>query len=193
MVSESYLGREHLIFMPNLQTAVLGGGCFWCLEAVFDNLEGVKSVESGYMGGHADKPTYRQVCEGNTGHVEVVRVTFDADELSFSELLDVFFTIHDPTTLNRQGNDVGTQYRSVIFYNSEQQRRDAEEAIAKLNGSHTYPQPLVTAIEPAKEFFMAEDYHQEYFANNSYQPYCQLVVAPKVKKFQQKFAEKMKA
>jgi len=178
--------------MPNLQTAVLGGGCFWCLEAVFDNMEGVKSVESGYMGGHVDKPTYRQVCEGSTGHVEVVRVTFDADELSFPELLDVFFTIHDPTTLNRQGNDVGTQYRSVIFYASEEQRRDAEEAIAKLNASRAYPQPVVTAIEPVNEFFMAEDYHQEYFANNSYQPYCQFVVAPKLKKFQQKFAEKMK-
>lgn len=192
-LSESYLGAGHPIVMPNLQTAVLGGGCFWCLEAVFDNLEGVKSVESGYMGGHVDKPTYRQVCEGNTGHVEVVRVTFDADELSFPELLDVFFTIHDPTTLNRQGNDMGTQYRSVIFYTSEEQRRDAEEAIAKLNASGTYPQPVVTAIEPVKEFFMAEDYHQEYFANNSYQPYCQFVVAPKLKKFQQKFAEKMKA
>jgi len=179
--------------MPNLQTAVLGGGCFWCLEAVFDNLEGVKSVESGYMGGHVDKPTYRHVCEGTTGHVEVVRISFDADELSFPELLDVFFTIHDPTTLNQQGNDVGTQYRSVIFYTSEQQRRDAEEAIANLNASHTYSQPVVTTIEPAKEFFMAEDYHQEYFANNSYQPYCQLVVAPKLKKFQQKFAEKKKA
>jgi len=179
--------------MPNLQTAVLGGGCFWCLEAVFDNLEGVKSVESGYMGGHVDKPTYRQVCEGGTGHVEVVRITFDADVLSFAELLDVFFTVHDPTTLNRQGNDVGTQYRSVIFYNSEEQRRDAAEAIAKLNASRIYPQPVVTAIEPAREFFIAEDYHQEYFANNSYQPYCQLVVAPKVKKFQQKFAEKVKA
>ena len=179
--------------MANLQTAVLGGGCFWCLEAVFDNLQGVKSVESGYMGGHVRNPAYREVCEGNTGHVEVVRITFDADEISFPELLDVFFTIHDPTTLNRQGNDLGTQYRSVIFYTSDEQRRDAEKAIAALNAARTYPDPIVTAIEPAKEFFMAEDYHQEYFANNSYQPYCQLVVAPKVKKFHQKFAEKVKA
>jgi peptide-methionine (S)-S-oxide reductase len=179
--------------MENLQTAVLGGGCFWCLEAVFDNLQGVKSVESGYMGGHVKNPSYREVCGGDTGHVEVVRVTFDADEISFPELLDVFFTIHDPTTLNRQGNDVGTQYRSVIFYTSEEQHRDAEKVITALNTAHTYPAPVVTAIEPASEFYLAEDYHQEYFANNSYQPYCQFVVAPKVKKFQQKFAEKVKA
>ena len=179
--------------MANLQTAVLGGGCFWCLEAVFDNLQGVKSVESGYMGGHVKNPSYREVCGGDTGHVEVVRVSFDADEISFPELLDVFFTIHDPTTLNRQGNDMGTQYRSVIFYTSEEQRRDAEKAITALNAAHTYADPVVTAIEPATEFYMAEDYHQEYFANNSYQPYCQFVVAPKVKKFQQKFAEKVKA
>ena len=178
--------------MPNLQTAVLGGGCFWCLEAVFDKLQGVKSNESGYMGVTVRNPAYREVCEGATGHAEVVRITFDPDELSFPELLEVFFLIHDPTTLNRQGNDVGTQYRSVIFYNSDEQRRQAEQAIAALNASHAHPNPVVTAFEPAKEFFKAEDYHQEYFANNPYQPYCQLVVAPKVKKFQQKFAEKMK-
>ncbi len=179
--------------MPNLQTAVLGGGCFWCLEAVFDNLQGVKSVESGYMGGTVRNPAYREVCEGNTGHAEVVRITFDADEITFPDLLDVFFTIHDPTTLNRQGNDVGTQYRSVIFYTSDEQRRQAEQAIAALSAARSYPDPVVTAIEPVKEFFMAEDYHQEYFANNAYQPYCQLVVAPKVRKFQQKFAERIKA
>ncbi|HET9182531.1 MAG TPA: peptide-methionine (S)-S-oxide reductase MsrA [Candidatus Angelobacter sp.] len=178
--------------MPNIQTAVLGGGCFWCLEAVFDNLQGVQAVESGYMGGHVDKPSYRQVCGGDTGHVEVVRITFDAGEISFPELLDVFFTVHDPTTLNRQGNDVGTQYRSVIFYSSDEQRRQAEQAIAGLNASHAYPDPVVTAVEPAKDFFVAEDYHQEYFANNTYQPYCQFVVAPKLKKFQQKFAERVK-
>ncbi|HKT51221.1 MAG TPA: peptide-methionine (S)-S-oxide reductase MsrA [Candidatus Angelobacter sp.] len=178
--------------MPNLQTAVLGGGCFWCLEAVFDNLQGVNSVESGYMGGTVKNPAYREVCEGNTGHAEVVRITFDADEISFPDLLEVFFLIHDPTTLNRQGNDMGTQYRSVIFYTSDEQRLEAEQAVAALNASHTYPNPVVTAVEPAKAFFMAEDYHQEYFANNSYQPYCQFVVAPKVKKFREKFAEKMK-
>ena len=179
--------------MSNLQTAVLGGGCFWCLEAVFDRLDGVVSVESGYMGGHVGRPTYRQVCGGDTGHAEVARVTFDPAKISFTDLLDVFFAIHDPTTLNRQGNDVGAQYRSVIFYNSDEQRRQAEKAVAQLNASHEWPDPVVTAVEPATEFFMAEDYHQEYFANNGSQPYCQLVVAPKVKKFQQKFAAKIKA
>jgi peptide-methionine (S)-S-oxide reductase len=179
--------------MANTQTAVLGGGCFWCLEAVFDKLEGVLSVESGYMGGHVDRPTYRQVCEGDTGHVEVVRITFDADKISYGELLEVFFAIHDPTTLNRQGNDVGVQYRSVIFYASDDQRQKAEAAIAQLNASQTWPDPLVTTVEPEKQFYIAEDYHQEYFANNPYQPYCQLVVSPKVKKFQQKFAHRVKA
>ena len=177
----------------NEEIAILGGGCFWCLEAVFDRLDGVKSVESGYMGGHKDNPTYQQVCSGNTGHVEVVRITFDPNELSYRELLDVFFTIHDPTTLNRQGNDVGTQYRSVIFYTSEQQRKTAEQLIAELNAARHWPDPIVTTVEPAKKFFEAEDYHQEYFANNPNQSYCQFVVAPKVKKFQQKFAEKMKS
>jgi len=179
--------------MTNTQTAVLGGGCFWCLEAVFDRLQGVTSVESGYMGGHVDNPSYRQVCNGNTGHVEVVRVAFDPKMLTYRELLDVFFTVHDPTTLDRQGNDTGTQYRSVIFYDSEEQRRVAGQAIEELNTARIWPDPIVTAVEPATKFFVAEDYHQEYFANNGSQPYCQMVVAPKVKKFQQKFAPKMKA
>ena len=179
--------------MAKQETAVLGGGCFWCLEAVFDRMAGVESVESGYMGGHVDNPVYRQVCSGNTGHVEVVRVTFDPDKLSFRDLLEVFFAIHDPTTPDRQGKDVGTQYRSVIFYASEQQRAAAGQMIAELNGKHEWPNPIVTTVEPAAKFFMAEDYHQEYYANNSSQPYCQFVVSPKVKKFQQKFAEKIKA
>jgi len=179
--------------MANEEIAVLGGGCFWCLEAVFDRLAGVKSVESGYMGGNIDNPTYRQVCSGTTGHVEVVRVTFDLKELSFRDLLEVFFTIHDPTTPNRQGNDVGTQYRSVIFYASDDQRRTAEQVISELNASRVWPNPIVTTVEPAKKFFVAEDYHQEYYANNSSQPYCQFVVAPKVEKFQKKFADRMKA
>jgi peptide-methionine (S)-S-oxide reductase len=179
--------------MSNHETAILGGGCFWCLEAVFDRLQGVKAVESGYMGGHVDNPTYRQVCGGDTGHVEVVRVTFDPQELSFTDLLEVFFAIHDPTTPNRQGDDVGAQYRSVIFYQSEEQRQQAEKAIAALGAAHAWPNPVVTALEPAGKFFIAEDYHQEYYANNSYQPYCQMVVSPKVKKFQQKFAGKLKA
>jgi peptide-methionine (S)-S-oxide reductase len=178
--------------MSNHETAILGGGCFWCLEAVFDRLQGVKTVESGYMGGHVDNPTYRQVCGGDTGHVEVVRVTFDPQEIQYTDLLEVFFAIHDPTTPNRQGDDVGTQYRSVIFYQSEEQRQQAEKAIAALNAARVWPVPAVTALEPAGKFFIAEDYHQEYYANNSYQPYCQMVVSPKVKKFQQKFAARLK-
>jgi peptide-methionine (S)-S-oxide reductase len=178
--------------MSNQQTAIFGGGCFWCLEAVFDRLQGVQSVESGYMGGHVDNPTYRQVCGGDTGHVEVVRVSFDPQEISYRELVDVFFEIHDPTTLNRQANDVGTQYRSVIFYTSDDQRRQAEQAIDELNAAHKWPHPVVTALEPAGKFFVAEDYHQEYYANNPSQPYCQIVVGPKVKKFQQKFPERLK-
>jgi peptide-methionine (S)-S-oxide reductase len=145
------------------------------------------------MGGHVDNPTYRQVCDGNTGHVEVVRVTFDAAKTSLREILDVFFTIHDPTTLNRQGNDMGTQYRSVIFYASEEQHREAKKKIDEMTAARTWPNPIVTSLEPAGKFFVAEDYHQEYFANNGNQPYCQFVVAPKVKKFEQKFGEKLKA
>jgi peptide-methionine (S)-S-oxide reductase len=179
--------------MANLQTAVFGGGCFWCVEAVFDRLQGVSSVESGYMGGHVENPSYRQVCNGDTGHVEVARVTFDPQQASFSDLLDVFFTVHDPTTLNRQGNDVGTQYRSVIFYTSEEQYREAKKKIDELNAEGLWPDPIVTSLEPAGKFFVAEDYHQEYFANNGDQPYCQIVVDPKVKKFQQKFAQRLKA
>jgi peptide-methionine (S)-S-oxide reductase len=174
-----------------LQTAVLGGGCFWCLEAVFQRLKGVVKVESGYAGGHAPNPTYKQVCTGNTGHAEVVRVTFDEDALSYPELLNVFFTIHDPTTMNRQGNDVGTQYRSAIFYNSEQQRGDADEAIREA-AAH-WENPIVTELKPAGEFYAAEDYHQNYFNENSRQPYCMFVVSPKVHKFQEKFADKLKA
>ncbi|HKD79957.1 MAG TPA: peptide-methionine (S)-S-oxide reductase MsrA [Candidatus Angelobacter sp.] len=179
--------------MENLQTAILGGGCFWCLEAVFDRLQGVTAVESGYAGGHVENPTYRQVCNGDTGHAEVVRITFNPDETNYKELLDVFFSIHDPTTPNRQGDDVGTQYRSVIFYTSENQYREAKKKIDELTASHAYPNPIVTSLEPAGKFYVAEDYHQEYFAHNGSQPYCQLVVAPKVKKFQHKFGEKLKA
>jgi peptide-methionine (S)-S-oxide reductase len=179
--------------MEHLQTAVFGGGCFWCLEAVFDRMQGVISVESGYMGGHVDNPTYRQVCNGDTGHAEVVRVTFDPNETTFKELLEVFFSIHDPTTLNRQGNDAGTQYRSVIFYTSEDQYREAKKKIEELAAARAFADAIVTSVEPAGKFFVAEDYHQEYFANNGSQPYCQFVVAPKVKKFQQKFGEKLKA
>src|SRR5215471_1547690 len=178
--------------MSNSETAILGGGCFWCLEAVFDGLRGVRSVESGYMGGHVDNPTYRQVCGGDTGHVEVVRVSFDPQEISYRDLLEVFFAIHDPTTLNRQGGDTGTQYRSVVFYNSEEQKQAALQVIAALNASNTWPDRVVTAVEPAGKFFIAEDYHQEYYVNNTFQPYCQLVISARVKKFQQKFADRVK-
>jgi peptide-methionine (S)-S-oxide reductase len=178
--------------MANEQTAYFGGGCFWCIEAVFNRLRGVKQAVSGYMGGHVDKPTYRQVCNGDTGHVEVVKVTFDPSEITFRDLLEVFFSMHDPTTLNRQGNDVGDQYRSVIFYTSDAQEREAEETIAALNESKAFPEPIVTAVEPATIFFEAEGYHQEYFDNNRTQPYCQFVIAPKLKKFEKQFGEKMR-
>jgi len=179
--------------MANQQLAVLGGGCFWCLEAVFNRLRGVKSAVSGYMGGHVDNPTYRQVCGGDTGHVEVVQVNFDPDEIRYRDLLEVFFAMHDPTTLNRQGNDVGEQYRSVIFYTSEEQEREAEEAIAALNAAKAFPEPIVTTVEPASKFYEAEGYHQEYYDNNRTQPYCQFVIAPKVKKFEKEFGQKMRA
>jgi peptide-methionine (S)-S-oxide reductase len=179
--------------MVNDQTAVFGGGCFWCIEAIFNRMTGVKSAISGYMGGHVDKPTYRQVCSGDTGHVEVVQVTYDPAQVSFRDLLDVFFAVHDPTQLNMQGNDVGEQYRSVIFYTSEEQHEQAEKAIAELQASGAYSEPVVTAVEPASTFYPAEGYHQEYFDNNRSQPYCQFVISPKIKKFEKKFAERMKA
>ena len=179
--------------MSNSEVAILGGGCFWFIEAVYDSLQGVKSVESGYAGGHVDNPTYRQVCGGDTGHAEVTRVTFDPAVISYRDLLDVFFTVHDPTTLNRQGNDMGTQYRSVIFYTSEEQRRQAEEAIRELNAARKLPGPVVTAVEPAGKFFIAEDYHQEYFANNPSQPYCLMTIPPKLKKLKEKFAARVKS
>ncbi|MGB9106638.1 MAG: peptide-methionine (S)-S-oxide reductase MsrA [Terriglobales bacterium] len=179
--------------MSEQQTAVFGGGCFWCLEAVFARATGVKSVESGYMGGRRESPTYEQVCSGASGHVEVVRVTFDPAQITYRDLLDIFFTIHDPTTLNRQGNDSGTQYRSVIFYASDDQRRQAEQAIAGLTAARAFPNPIVTAVEPAKQFYVAENYHQGYYAGHSSAPYCQYVIAPKLKKFEQKFARKKSA
>lgn len=174
------------------EVATLAGGCFWCLEAVFDELRGVTSVVSGYAGGHARKPTYQQVCTGATGHAEVVQITFDPSVVSYRELLEVFFTVHDPTTLNRQGADVGTQYRSAIFYHTPEQRETAEQVINKLDGAKIWDAPIVTEVVPFTEFFPAEDYHQEYFANNPNQPYCRAVVAPKVAKFRQKFLENLK-
>jgi peptide-methionine (S)-S-oxide reductase len=178
--------------MAKTQTAVLGGGCFWCVEAAINQLEGVEAVRSGYMGGHIANPTYQQVCGGSTGHVEVAEVTFDPAVISYSDLLHVFFTLHDPTTLNRQGNDVGEQYRSVIFYRDEEQKKAAEEVIAALTRDKVFDKPIVTAVEPASTFYVAEDHHQDYYANNPYQPYCMAVVSPKVKKIREKFAKRLK-
>ncbi|HZP86114.1 MAG TPA: peptide-methionine (S)-S-oxide reductase MsrA [Burkholderiales bacterium] len=177
---------------PGREIATLAGGCFWCLEAVYDECKGVDSVESGYTGGPVKNPTYREVCNGDTGHAEVVRITFDPKVVSYRDLLDVFFVIHDPTSLNRQGNDVGTQYRSAIFYHSPEQQRIAHEAIDALQREGVYDDPIVTEVVPAGDFYLAEDYHQEYFANNPYQPYCMAVVAPKVSKFRQKFLQRLK-
>lgn len=172
------------------QTAVLGGGCFWCLEAVFLEVRGVSKVESGYMGGQQPDPTYEQVCGGATGHAEVVRVTFDADQVSYRDLLEVFFTIHDPTTLNRQGNDVGTQYRSVIFHQSPEQEATARLVVAAM--AHVWDAPIVTELAPARHFYPAEAYHQDYFRQHPLQGYCAFVVAPKVSKFKKSFARLMK-
>jgi peptide-methionine (S)-S-oxide reductase len=179
--------------MANEETAIFGGGCFWCIESVFQRLRGVKEAVSGYMGGQVENPTYRQVCNGDTGHVEVVRVKFDPNEIAYRDLLEVFFAVHDPTTVNRQGNDVGEQYRSVIFYTSKQQEQEAEDTIAALNEAKAFPEPIVTSVEPASIFYMAEGYHQEYFDNNRTQPYCQFVIAPKLRKFEKDFGEKMRA
>lgn len=174
------------------EIATLAGGCFWCLEAVFVELRGVEKVVSGYMGGHTMNPTYKQICYEDTGHAEVVRITFDPQTIKFSELLEVFFVIHDPTTLNRQGADVGSQYRSAIFYHSDEQRASAEQVIAELTAENIWHDPIVTELTAAPVFYPAEDYHQDYFANNPYQPYCMAVVAPKVAKARQKFLSKLK-
>ena len=176
----------------NLHTATLAGGCFWCLEAVFDDIKGVHSVESGYAGGAIANPSYREVCSGNTGHAEVVQVHFDPNIVSYRDLLNVFFAIHDPTTMNRQGADVGTQYRSAIFYHDDEQKTVAEELIKSLNDQKIWDKPIVTEVTKLDKFYMAEDYHQEYFARNPYQPYCQAVVAPKVSKFRKHFLELLK-
>jgi peptide-methionine (S)-S-oxide reductase len=175
------------------EVATLGGGCFWCLEAVYQELRGVEKVESGYSGGEVPNPTYRQVCSETTGHAEVVQVTFDPDEVSYKDILEVYFTIHDPTTLNRQGADVGTQYRSVIFYHDEEQKRIAEEVISDLEKERIWNSPIVTEVAPFDEFYVAEDYHQDYFRNNGYQPYCQVIIAPKVAKFRKQHLERLKA
>jgi peptide-methionine (S)-S-oxide reductase len=174
------------------EVATLGGGCFWCLEAVFADLKGVEKVESGYSGGATADPTYRQVCSGTTGHVEVVRVTFDPKLISFKEILEVFFSIHDPTTPNRQGADVGTQYRSAVYYHTPEQKAAAGQVIKEVNASGMWNAPIVTEVAPFTKFYKAEDYHQEYYKNNPEQMYCQMVIAPKVAKFRKQFMDRLK-
>jgi len=175
------------------ETAYLGGGCFWCVEAAFNQLQGVQKVVSGYMGGRNQDPTYEQVCSGKTGHVEIAEITFDPAVISYEDLLEVFFTMHDPTTLNRQGNDIGEQYRSVIFYRDEEQHKTAQKVIDELTKERAFKDPIVTAVEPASIFYPAEEYHQNYLASHPYQPYCMFVVSPKVKKIREKFAARLKA
>jgi peptide-methionine (S)-S-oxide reductase len=175
------------------ETAVFGGGCFWCTESIFSNLKGVLQVTSGYAGGSMPRPDYLQVCSGTTGHAEVIKVEFDPTVISFLDLLDVFFHVHDPTTLNRQGNDIGEQYRSIILHTSESQKKEAEEFISKLNSKTEFERPIITQIKPLTEFFAAEDYHQRYYENNSGQPYCQMIIAPKLAKFRAKFKDSVKS
>jgi peptide-methionine (S)-S-oxide reductase len=176
----------------NLKRITFGNGCFWCTEAIFENVKGVKNIASGYMGGRSENPSYKEVCTGKTGYAEVIDVEYDADEVSFDEILLVFFKTHDPTTLNRQGNDVGTQYRSVIFYYDEEQMEHAVNMIKKLTDEKVYSKPIVTEITPASKFYKAEDYHQNYFINNPHNPYCAVVIQPKLNKFVKEFTEKIK-
>ncbi len=174
------------------ETATLGGGCFWCTEAVYKELKGVKDIKPGYSGGNIKNPSYKEVCTGETGHAEVIQITFDPSVISFSDILEVFFMTHDPTTLNRQGNDVGTQYRSVIFYHSELQKETAEKVISLFEKEKVYDKPIVTQIEPFKAFYEAEDYHHNYYERNKNQPYCQFVITPKLEKFEKIFKDKMR-
>jgi methionine-S-sulfoxide reductase len=176
-----------------LATAVFGGGCFWCVEAVFDQLRGVRSVTSGYAGGETKNPTYEQVCGGRTGHAEVIKIEYDAAQISFRDLLTVFFATHDPTTLNRQGNDVGTQYRSAVFYANEEQKQEAAAFIKELDQAKSFNSSVVTTLEPLRDFYAAEDYHQKYYANNPYQPYCQYMIPPKLNKLHKQFKELLKS
>ena len=178
---------------PESELATLGGGCFWCLEAVFDQVKGVESVESGYMGGGRPNPTYEAVCTGTTGYAEIIQIRFDPNVISFREILEIFFGIHDPTTLNRQGNDSGTQYRSAIFYHSPQQETIAKEVIDQLTNDKLFDTAIVTEVVPISTFYIAEQYHQEYFVQNPSQPYCSYLIGPKVAKFRQQFASKLKS
>ncbi|MEJ7712127.1 MAG: peptide-methionine (S)-S-oxide reductase MsrA [Pyrinomonadaceae bacterium] len=177
----------------NIELATLAGGCFWCIEPIFAELRGVDQVKSGYTGGRVAHPTYEQICMGETGHAEAVQITFDPKTISFKELLEIFFTFHDPTTLNRQGADIGTQYRSAIFYHSPEQKETAESVIAELTAEKLWDKPVVTEVAPFEIFYVAENYHQEYFRRNPGQPYCRAIIAPKVAKFRQKYVERLKA
>ena len=177
----------------SLEQATLGGGCFWCVEAVFAELQGVVKAESGYAGGQVANPTYKQVCNGNTGHAEVVQVTFDPTVVSYREILEIFFSVHDPTTLNRQGADTGTQYRSVIFYHSPEQKATAEQLMRELSDEKIWNDPIVTELASAPEFYKAEEYHQNYYSDNPFQPYCMVVISPKLSKFRKKYHERLKA
>ncbi|MDF2177781.1 peptide-methionine (S)-S-oxide reductase MsrA [Aliiglaciecola sp. CAU 1673] len=176
----------------NLQQATLAGGCFWCIESAFNSVDGVESAYSGYAGGHVTNPTYEQVCKGDTGHAEVVRVIFDSDKLSYRDVLEIFFALHNPTQLNRQGNDIGEQYRSAIFYHDAEQKAEAEKIVAEISEQQVWPEPVVTQIVEVNNYYQAEDYHQDYFNNNPQNQYCNMVVAPKLAKFKKKFAEKLK-
>lgn len=183
---------EKIESMENLEVATLGAGCFWCIEAVFQELKGVKAVESGYTGGSVKNPTYKEVCTGTTGHAEVAQITYDPAVISFKEILEVFWQTHDPTTLNRQGNDVGTQYRSAVFYHNDEQKRIAQYYKKELDASGAFDQPIVTEITPLGKYYKAEDYHQNYFKYNSDQPYCAFVISPKMEKFRKAFKDKLK-
>lgn len=176
----------------SLQTATFGGGCFWCVEAVFEELNGITSVVSGYAGGHKENPTYKEVCDGTTGHAEVCQIQYDPKIVSYAELLEVFWKTHDPTTRNRQGNDVGTQYRSVIYYHNDEQKQLAEGYKKKLDEEKIWPNPIVTEIEPLPKFYPAENYHQDYYSENGNQPYCSFVITPKLEKFRKVFKDKLK-
>jgi peptide-methionine (S)-S-oxide reductase len=192
--NKQFSNENELIMDTNITTesATLGSGCFWCTEAIFLRVKGVLKVESGYSGGSVPNPTYEAVCTGKTGHAEVCQITFDPSIISFTDLLEVFFKTHDPTTLNRQGADVGTQYRSVIFYHSEQQKSISEEIISKLNEEKIWDNKIVTEISPIRKFYKAEDYHQDYYSRNEYQPYCSFVITPKIEKFEKVFSDKLK-
>ncbi|MCF2947306.1 peptide-methionine (S)-S-oxide reductase MsrA [Paraglaciecola aquimarina] len=178
--------------MTNIETATLAGGCFWCLESAFNSVAGVKSAFSGYAGGHLDNPSYEQICQGDTGHAEVVQVNFDTDQLSYRDVLEIFFALHNPTQLNRQGNDIGTQYRTGIFYHDQKQKQIAAEIIQEISDEEIWPDPVVTELVEINNYYQAEDYHQDYFSNNPQNQYCNMVVAPKLAKFKQKFASKLK-